>query len=239
VAELDPPPGGTDPDRFDPDALPDLPAELALSKLPAGRHGLPRSFVVRNQRLRIIAAMLRTLPRHGYAGTTIGHLTQEAGVSRAAFYGQFAGKEECFLATYDLAGQWLCRGVERVAGAHPEWPDRVRAGASEALRLLSANPALAHLIAVEAPQAGPAARKRQQACLTHLADALRTGSPSRPKLPADFEEVLLGGVLLLIARYVEDSRAQGLPGLTKALVECLLVPYLGPEETKRVVAQAA
>src|SRR5262249_26105238 len=96
-----------EPPRFDPAALVELPAELALGQLPPGRHGLPRSFVVRNQRLRLIAAMLRSLPEHGYAGTTISHLTQEAGLSRAAFYGQFSSKEDCFLATYDLAGEWL------------------------------------------------------------------------------------------------------------------------------------
>jgi AcrR family transcriptional regulator len=239
MARQEPPTGGAEPERFEPDALPELPFELALSKLPVGRHGLPRSFVTRNQRLRLVAAMLRVLPRHGYAATTIGHLTEEAGVSRAAFYGQFASKEECFLATYDLASKWLCEGVERAANASREWPERVRAGASEALRLLAANPALAHLIAVEGQQAGPAARRRQQTCLAHLAEALRAGSPGCPKLPADFEEVLLGGALLLIARYVEDDRAKQLPGVTTALVECLLTPYLGAEETKRIVAQAA
>jgi AcrR family transcriptional regulator len=233
------PAGGVEPERFEPDALPELSPELALSQLPAGRHGLPRSFVARNQRLRIVAAMLRVLPRHGYAGTTIGHVTQEAGVSRAAFYGQFASKEECFLATYDLAGRWLCDGVDRVANAGGKWPDRVRTGASEALRLLAANPALAHLIAVEALQAGPAARRRQQACLARLAEVLRAGRPGRPELPVDLEELLLGGAFSVVARYVEDGQAEQLPELTTALVECLLIPYLGPGETKRIVAQAA
>lgn len=229
------PPGDAEPERFEPNAL----AELALSRLPGGRHGLPRSFVVRNQRLRIVAAMLQVLPRHGYPGTTIGHLTQEAGVSRAAFYEQFESKEECFMATYDLAGEWLCECVERTAAAEDDWPARVRAGASETLRLLAANPAIAHLIGVEALQAGPAARERQQVCLARFAEALRSGRPDHGKLPAYLEELLLGGALSLIARYVDTGRAERLSDATAELVQYLLIPYLEPEETRRIADQAA
>jgi AcrR family transcriptional regulator len=225
----------SEPRRFDPAALVELPAELALGQLPPGRHGLPRAFVARNQRLRIVAAMLRVLPRHGYAETTIGHITTEAGVSRAAFYGQFADKEECFLEAYDVAGQWVCEGVE-AATAGEGWPARVRTGVGEALRLLAANPPLAHLIAVEAQQAGPAARKRQQACLARLAGILGVGRPERPELPADLEELLLGGALSVVARHVEADRAERLPEVEAALVECLLIPYLGPGESKRIAA---
>lgn len=234
-----PPPADAEPERFEPDALADLPAELALARLPGGRHGLPRSFVVRNQRLRIIAAMLRVLPARGYPATTIGHVTREAGVSRSAFYGQFEGKEECFLATYDLAADWLCERVEGAAAAEEQWPARVRAGASEALRLLAANPAIAHLIAVEALQAGPAARRRRQACLERLAGALRVGRPSEAELPPDLEQLLVGGALAHVARYVDADRVERLPEATAELVQYLLIPYLDPVESRRIADQAA
>ncbi|MFP5388867.1 MAG: TetR/AcrR family transcriptional regulator [Thermoleophilia bacterium] len=224
-----------EPPRFDPAGLAELPAELALGQLPAGRHGLPRSFVTRNQRLRIIAALLRVLPRHGYAETTIGDITQEAGVSRAAFYGQFGDKEECFLKTYDLASNWLCDRVETALG-DVRWPARVRTGVGETLRLLGANPPLAHLTAIEAPQAGPSARKRQQASLARLAEIMRAGRPERPDLPADLEQFLLGGALSVVARHVENDRAERLPEIEAALVECLLIPFLGPAKSKRIAA---
>lgn len=224
-----------EPPRFEPAGLAELPAELALAQLPAGKHGLPRSFVVRNQRLRMVSAMLRTLAERGYAETTIGHITKEAGVSRAAFYGQFASKEECFLETYDLASQWLCDGVEAGVGSE-RWPDRVRVGVAEALRLLAANPPLARLIAIEAPQAGPVARKRQQVSLVRLAEILRTGRPERPDLPADLEGLLLGGALSVVARHVEEGRAEQLSQIETPLVECLLIPYLGPAESRRIAA---
>lgn len=227
------------PERFQPDALAGLPPELALARLPAGRHGLPRSFVVGNQRMRIVAAMLRILPQHGYPAITIGHLTAEAGVSRGAFYEQFASKEECFLATYDVAGQWLCERVEEAAATGDEWSARVLAGITELLRLLAANPAVARLIAVEALQAGQAARERQRSCLARFAAALRAGRPASPPLPTELEELLVGGVVVLIGRYVDAGRADQLPAAAAELVEYLLTPYLGREETKRIAAQAA
>jgi AcrR family transcriptional regulator len=231
------PPAGGEPERFDPAALANLPAEVTLARLPPGRHSLPRSFVAHNQRLRLVAGMLRVLPERGYPGTTIGHITREAGVSRAAFYQQFADKEDCFLATYELASEWVCERVERAVAAAEEWPDRVRAGTAEILRLLAANPAVAHLIAVESLQAGAAARERQQAFLSRFAAALRAGRPGRPELPEDLEELLLGGVVSLVARYVDSGRAEQLPDATAMLVEYLLIPYLGQGEATASVSR--
>jgi AcrR family transcriptional regulator len=233
------PPADAEPERFEPGELPELPAELALSQLPPGRHGLPRSFVARNQRLRIVAAMLRVLPGHGYTELTIGHLTQEAGVSRSAFYGQFESKEECFLATYDIAAEWLCERVERAAAAEEQWPSSVRAGVAEAMRLLAANPEVAHLIAVEALQAGSAARRRRQGCVTRLAAALRTGRRQSLELPADLEELLVGGVMAHVARYVDGGDVERLADSTAELVHYMLIPYLDPAESRRIADQAA
>ena len=221
-----PPRGGGEAERFDPDALAGLPPEVALARLPPGRHGLPRSFVAGQQRLRILAGMLRALPEHGYPATTIAHVTGEAGVSRAAFYEQFANKEECFLATYEMASEWFCGRVERAVAGEP-WPARVRTGVAEALSLLAANSAVAHLIAVEALQAGPAARERQQGCLSRFAAAVAPGEARRAEVPPELEELLLGGVVSLIARYVDSGRAEQLPEATSILVESQLIPYLG------------
>lgn len=88
-------------------------------------------------------------------------------------------------------------------------------------------------------QAGTAARQRQQACLARFAAALRCGRPDRPELPAELEDLLLGGAISLIARYVDTGRAEQLPDATAELVECLLIPYLGAGETTRIVARAA
>jgi AcrR family transcriptional regulator len=233
------PSADAEPERFELDRLAGLPPERSLSRLPVGRHGLPRSVVARNQRLRTIGAMLRLLPRYGYVDTTIGHLTREAGVSRAAFYAQFESKQECFLATYDLAAEWLCERVEGAVFSEDCWSSRVRAGVSEALELLAANPDLAHLIAVEALQAGTAARRRRQDCITRLATTLRTDRPRRVELPGELEELLVGGVFAHVARYVDAGRIDRLSEATAELVQYMLIPYLDPVESRRIADQAA
>jgi AcrR family transcriptional regulator len=232
------PPADPGPERFEPDPAAGLPPGFGQRRLPVGRHGLTRTQVYRNQRARLIASMLRVLPRRGYAAMTIGDLVEGAGVSRAAFYAQFSDKEECFLATYELAGDWLRERVERAVAAERGWPGRIRARVAETLRLLAANPELAHLFAVDVLQAGSAARRRQQACLAVIAESLRDGRPSEPELPAELEEMLLGGALATIARYVESGRAAELEEATPDLLEYLLIPYLGPGETQRIARAA-
>jgi AcrR family transcriptional regulator len=213
-----------------------VPAELSLARLPSGRHGLPRSFVAQNQRLRILAALLRVLPERGYAAMTIGHITGEAGVSRAAFYEYFESKEQCFLAAYDSISEWFCKRVEEAVATEESWRDRIRIGAAEALRLLAANPLVAHLMTVEVPRAGRVARERQQVVLERFATAIRADHPGREGLPDDLADLLLGGVVALIARYVDAGRAEQLPEATRVLVEYLLIPYIGAEEARVALA---
>lgn len=212
------------PDRFGRGALGGLPPEVALARLPAGRHGLPRSFVAHNQWLRMIAAMLRVLPEHGYPATTIGHLTREAGVSRAAFYEQFTGKEDCFLVTYDMAGGWLCERIEAAMAAGGGGPAGIGQGVREGMDFLAGNFHVAHLLAVEVPQAGPAARERHQTMLERCATALWGGCPEDTKPPDDLAFLLLGGAFALIARYVDAGRIERLPRATPLLVEYLTTP---------------
>jgi AcrR family transcriptional regulator len=207
-----------------------------MARLPTGRHGLPRSFIESNQRLRIIAALLWVLPERGYATTTIGDVTAEARVSRAAFYANFKDKQDCFLATFDLCARWFCEHVEAAVAEHSDWRGRVRAGAAEALRLLAANPLVAHLIAIEAAQAGQVGRERRQSLLDRFAVVLRAHHPGRPDLPDDLADLLLGGVVSLIARYVDAGRTEQLPEATRTLVEFVLIPYLGAEEAHAALA---
>jgi AcrR family transcriptional regulator len=67
----------------------------AAPRLPAGRHGLPREFVVQNQRERIATALVDTVAERGYNATTVAHITKAASVSRRTFYEHFADKEAC------------------------------------------------------------------------------------------------------------------------------------------------
>jgi hypothetical protein len=92
---------------------------------------------------------------------------------------------------------------------------------------------------VEALQAGRAARRRRQACLTRLAEALRAGRPGAPERSGDLEELLVGGVFAHVARYVDADRVEQLAETTPELVHYLLIPYLDSAESRRIADQAA
>jgi len=61
-----------------PGESPDQPDELA--RLPHGRHGLPPEFIERNQRARLLNALVQIVAERGYNDTTITRVIEGAGV---------------------------------------------------------------------------------------------------------------------------------------------------------------
>ncbi|HEY5193279.1 MAG TPA: TetR/AcrR family transcriptional regulator [Solirubrobacteraceae bacterium] len=69
------------------------------------------------QRERLIAGMIAAAHRHGYAGATVSHVIDHAGVSRPTFYEYFADKDDCFLATHRELARFLVWEIERAVKA--------------------------------------------------------------------------------------------------------------------------
>src|SRR5262249_21202872 len=81
----------------------DAPRPAPLYKrLPRGPHRLGRRAVAQHQRLRIHGAMVQAVASDGYDALSVRLLIALAGVSRRSFYEQFASKQDCFLATFDV-----------------------------------------------------------------------------------------------------------------------------------------
>lgn len=212
------------------ESLAEYPPELA--RLPPGRHGLPREFVARNQRERLIAGLAEAIAEHGYAGTTIAHITREAAVSRRTFYEHFASKDECFVAAYDTVMEELRERVAEGFAAADEWARGVKAAIAAMLGFLSAEPSLARLCMVEALVAGPVVVERYDAAIQSFVPYFRSGRKDRPpevleRLSPTTEEALVGGMVSLISRRVLAGRTAELVDLLPDLVEFVLTPYLG------------
>ncbi len=208
-----------------------------LARLPAGRHGLPRSFVTNNQRERIITALVDTVAERGYNATTVGDITKEAAVSRRTFYEHFADKEACFLAAYELITEHIRSSMRSAAEAFAEWPQKVRAALATLLRFLSAEPELARLCIIEPIAAGGEVAARHQASMLSFAEILKSGRPQRSDerpLPEATEEALVGGIVTLIVREISAGRTAELPELLPDLVKLTLAPYLGGEDAERL-----
>ena len=81
--------------------------------LPRGEGNVSRSFVVHNQRERILDALANLAAAKGFGATTIPEIVQEAAVSVQAFYEHFSGKEDAFLVAYELGHRKALAIVER------------------------------------------------------------------------------------------------------------------------------
>lgn len=211
------------------------------TRLPSGRHGLPRELVVENQRERIITALVDNVAERGYNATTVAHITKAASVSRRTFYEHFADKEACFLAAYEMISDHLLDSMTAAADSFAEWPQKVRAALATLLRFLAAEPELAKVCMVEPNVAGGEAATRHRESLRRFAEILRTGRPElagERHLPEAIEETLVGGIVSLIVREISADRTEQLTGLLPELVELTLAPYLGAERAASLAGEA-
>ncbi|HEX3323970.1 MAG TPA: TetR/AcrR family transcriptional regulator [Solirubrobacterales bacterium] len=218
----------------------DYPPELA--RLPPGRHGLPREFVVHNQRERLIAGLAEAIAENGYSGTTIAHITRHAAVSRRTFYEHFSSKDECFVAAYDTVMEQLQERVSAGFESSDDWPHAVRNGIAAMLEFLAAEPHLARLCMVEALVAGPVVVERYDAAIQSFVPYFQSGREGRPpevlaRLSPTTEEALVGGMVSLISRRIIAGKAEELEELLPDLVEFILTPYLGSEEASKIAAE--
>jgi AcrR family transcriptional regulator len=216
--------------------------EEELGPLPAGRHGFSREQVAHNQRERLIAGLASAVAEHGYNAVTIAHITKQAKVSRRVFYENFAGKEECFLAAFDVVVAHIGELVAEAVEAAPDWPHQAIAAAREALAFLAAEPDLARLCLVESQSAGPAVAQRFHDAVREAVPPLQQGRRERAadrELPASTEESTIGALVSLAARKAAAGEAERLEDLLPDFTEFILSPYLGPAEAERLARAAA
>lgn len=209
---------------------------------PRGRHRLPPEVVTRSQRERLLDAAIRVAATKGYAATTVGDLTKEAGISRTTFYELFEDKEACFLAAYDTAVDVLVRRVVAAYETEERWPQRAREGLKALLELLAAEPQLARLALVDIGAAGPAAQRRYRVAVQRLTPLFEEGrdfAPAGRGLPANTSRMAIGGVTGLIADELVAGRAERLPELLSDALFATLVPYIGPDAAAREVREIA
>ncbi|MGH2976417.1 MAG: TetR/AcrR family transcriptional regulator [Solirubrobacterales bacterium] len=218
----------------------EYPPELA--RLPPGRHGLPREFVIHNQRERLIAGLAEAIAENGYSGTTIAHITRHAAVSRRTFYEHFSSKDECFVAAYDTVMAELRERVSAAFDAEDDWPHAVKAGVGAMLEFLAAEPHLARLCMVEALVAGPVVVERYDAAIQSFVPYFKLGREGRApevlaRLSPTTEEALVGGMVSLISRRIIAGKAEELEELLPDLVEFTLTPYLGSAEAAKIARE--
>ena len=217
----------------------DLPG---LSRLPPGRHGLPRDFVAQNQRDRLAAGIIAAVSEFGYHETTITQIAAAAGVSRRTFYGYFNSKEECYFATFDQIAEHIRDAAREAAAERPDWPAKVAARFAAALEIFSANPQLARFALAVPPRASGEVTAHYRHALDRALAELTDGLPGAPEAeepsPA-VQQSLIGGVVSLIVQSSEEGEGERIGDLLPELVELFLTPFVGRAEAARAARAGA
>jgi AcrR family transcriptional regulator len=114
-------------------------------RLPRGRHGLPRRFIVHNQRERMLLAVAEAVAEQGYAATTVADIIARARLSRRTFYEHFSDKQECFLAAYDTVVEQLLSAIRKAYDEADTWTQKVHDGLDAFIKYLRVEPAFARM----------------------------------------------------------------------------------------------
>lgn len=215
-------------------------ADRMPERLPRGRHGLPRRFIVHNQRERMLLAVAEAVAEQGYAATTVADIIARARLSRRTFYEHFADKEECFLAAYDTVAEQLLAAVGRAYEAADGWTQKVHDGLSTFVNYLASEPAFARMCIVEVVAAGDEARSRRDAAMRVFADLLQPGRDEAPRgvtVPALAAEVVVGGIYDIVYSRLLRNAADELVDLLPDLLYCALVPFIGHRAAEKAVRE--
>jgi len=111
---------------------------------------MDREEIARNQRARLYGAMIEAVSQRGHHATTVAHVIGLAGVSRRAFYEQFANKEQCFLGTYDIVVAGTRKRMLEAWASERGWANRVHAACKALLDEVADSPKGPRLVLVDA-----------------------------------------------------------------------------------------
>jgi AcrR family transcriptional regulator len=216
-------------------------SDLRKWRLPRGRHGLPRELVVRSQRERLLAAVVRVAAARGYEATSVADILDEAGVGRESFYELFADKKDCLLAARNI----LVDDFEAtVAAAYEEpgpWGQRVRKALAAMLDWLAADPAAAKVVVVEIGALGPDSRELFRADFGRFTKLLEEGLEAEEPVPGlpHPSGLAVGGTMARVYEEIVAGRTAELRDLLPEFTYELLVPFLGEDAARAEQRRAA
>ncbi len=180
---------------------------------------------------------LRLATMHEYRELTAPQIADEAGLSIDVFLQHFAGKNECYVAAFDMIGEDLLALV-----ASPEltstsdWPRAVRRTVARLMRDLAEQPLHARTIAQEAFFAGGDAVRRDLALARGIATLLTEGAPG-PAPSAFTLDGIAGAIWHTIRCQVASGRIQLLDALSDYVSYIVLTPFIGGREASEIVTE--
>lgn len=195
-------------------------------RLPRGPHQLDPGEVAENQRRRMYGAMVEAVATSGYGATSVKRVVTLAGVSRRAFYEQFANKQECFLATLDLIANQAIDSITATYNASDgTLEQRLDAAFVTFAEVVRRNPKGARVMLVDAPSVGPAGWERLTETLKMFEQRLAASfahAPDAAPLPEPVTTAIVGGLRRATFVRLLEQRTEEMPALVGDMVSWTL-----------------
>lgn len=169
-------------------------------------------------RRRIMSGFTTVVAEKGYAATTIADIVAAARVSKRTFYENFADKEGCLLAAYQLSCDRLLELLRAAGAAGRElpWRQRARALTHAYLSALDALPPVHRTLMLEIQVAGPRAfqlRTRTQlrfaALMCELVQDAAVDQPEIQTISPELALALVGGINELMLHVFDPYSPHG------------------------------
>jgi len=203
-------------------------------------YGPSRSFVVHNQRERILDAVTNLTAHNGYGGLTVEEIAAEASVSLQAFYEHFESKEDALLVAYELGHAKGLDIVEEAFERAPDWRTGVRDGLAGLMGYLASEPSFAQLALMGTTVATTRASELSDRGLTAYAKLLAPGLeelPKRLRPPPIALDATVGALQELFLHCATQGRIADLPELTVDATYVALTPFIGAQAAAQVAVQ--
>jgi AcrR family transcriptional regulator len=184
--------------------------------------GMPSAEVERNQRERLLAAMVASVAEKGFADTTVNDLVERSGVSSRSFYDYFGEKSTCFHVT--IAEILKLARIGAVEGEEEEGlEEAARRHLGAFARAVIAQPAAAKVCLTDSFAGGEAAAvERRIGTFERELRGRCADSPERKGMPKEVLAARVGGVLEVARTKLREGKEAEMGRLSGDLADLLL-----------------
>jgi AcrR family transcriptional regulator len=196
----------------------------------------PTEIAARNQRARIVEALVASCAAKTFAATTISDIVAGASISRTTFYKHFPDKRACFDAAIETCVEEVAAAARKAHEPGDPPGEAVIKATAAMLDLLASRPALAQLLTGDAPGVEPAVVERYRKRLIPAVGGLFEGDETAgTRLDPN---LAFGRAQVLIFKQAAGGDAAALPQLLPELVYLGVAPFAGHEQALEQVRRA-
>jgi len=181
-----------------------------------------------------MAGIASAVAEKGYVETTIADIVKRAETSRRTFYEHFSDKEQCYIAAYERAVEYILSQMAAAMPATDRWHELCRATVHQYLAILSVEPEFARAFVVEVGGAGDAALDQRDTVHAQFAGFIQAihavaqaQDPKIVPLPDAVFLALVAAINDLVAGYARKGRVVDLLDLENTVILVISATFLG------------